>query len=242
MIRPLTTRGAVAAISLSFLLSSLLLPSPLRADETPKPEEPDAEERLKELEQKVDVLTKEIESLRLGETAPAGRRRRGRAADARTRAVSLEGLREERRLDRRVRRDPVPELLGTRQDGSPSNLTPTIDVARAVLYFGYKFDDHFVFNSEIEYEHAVAARRTRKARSRSSSRTSTGSAASAPSTLARGPRAHPGRPHQPAPRAARLPRRAPAGRRDRDPSVDVARDRHRRVGRRRVRSRTAFTS
>ncbi len=46
---------------------------------------------------------------------------------------------------------------GTLQDGTPSNLTPTIDVARAVLYFGYKFDDHFVFNSEIEYEHAVAA-------------------------------------------------------------------------------------
>jgi len=48
-------------------------------------------------------------------------------------------------------------FASSKQDGSPSGLTNTIDLARAVLYFGYKFDDHFVFNSEVEYEHAVAA-------------------------------------------------------------------------------------
>ncbi len=48
-------------------------------------------------------------------------------------------------------------FAGEAQDGSPANLTPTIDVSRAVFYFGYKFDDHFVFNSEVEYEHAVTA-------------------------------------------------------------------------------------
>src|ERR1019366_1080479 len=64
-------RGA-AAISL-FLFLSNPLSLPARADDPPKaPDAPtdtrtDAE-KLKELEQKVDVLTKEIESMRLGET------------------------------------------------------------------------------------------------------------------------------------------------------------------------------
>ena len=46
---------------------------------------------------------------------------------------------------------------GRRQDGAASGEQPQIDLARAVFYFGYKFDENFVFDSEIEYEHAVAA-------------------------------------------------------------------------------------
>ncbi len=41
-------------------------------------------------------------------------------------------------------------------DGGPSGKTDTADLLRAVFYFGYKFSDHLLFNSEIEYEHAVA--------------------------------------------------------------------------------------
>jgi hypothetical protein len=33
--------------------------------------------------------------------------------------------------------------------------TDQFDALRAVLYFGYKFDEHWVFNSEIEFEHAT---------------------------------------------------------------------------------------
>ena len=44
-----------------------------------------------------------------------------------------------------------------RQDGAPSGADDRVDLTRAVFYFGYKFDDRFLFNSEIEYEHAVAA-------------------------------------------------------------------------------------
>jgi hypothetical protein len=156
MIRPRTTRGAVAAISLSYLLSSLLFPSPLRAEETPKAADPAAEQRLKELEQKLDVLTKEIEGLRLGETGPA------ETAAAAPPTIGL-GPAASRVYEKKgVSIGGYGEILyqnfsGSLQDGTPSNLTPTIDVSRAVLYFGYKFDSHFVFNSEIEYEHAVTA-------------------------------------------------------------------------------------
>jgi hypothetical protein len=154
VIRPLTTRGAVAVISLSSLLSSALFPSPLSAEEPPKAADPAAEQRLKELEQKLDILTKEIESLRMGESAPAvpGAQPTLGLGPAASKVYAKNG----------VSIGGYGEILyqnfsGTLQDGKPSNLTPTLDVSRAVFYFGYKFDSHFVFNSEIEYEHAVTA-------------------------------------------------------------------------------------
>ena len=60
-------RAAAAAV---FILSSLV-PFPARAEETPKAADAATEKRLKELEQKLDVLTKEIESLRMGESPAA---------------------------------------------------------------------------------------------------------------------------------------------------------------------------
>jgi hypothetical protein len=156
VIRRSTTRGAVAAIGLSFLLGSLLRSSPLLADDPPKaPDAPTDAQKLKELEQKIDVLTKEIESMRLGETpaqeAPPPAPTLGLGPSASRvyakKGVSVGGYGE----------IIYRNFSTTRQDGSPSNLTPTVDLARAVLYFGYKCDNHFVFNSEIEYEHAVTA-------------------------------------------------------------------------------------
>jgi len=152
--RSTRARGAVA-ISL-FLFLSNLLSFPALADEPPKPGDPAAEQRLKELEQKLDVLTKEIEGLRLGETGPVEKP-----------AVAVPTLGLGPAASKVYAKNGVSiggygEILyqnfsGSREDGSASGLTPTIDVARAVLYFGYKFDAHFVFNSEIEYEHAVTA-------------------------------------------------------------------------------------
>jgi hypothetical protein len=43
-----------------------------------------------------------------------------------------------------------------RDDGLPSGAKDTLDLERAVFYFGYKWTDHLLFNSEVEYEHAVA--------------------------------------------------------------------------------------
>jgi hypothetical protein len=41
------------------------------------------------------------------------------------------------------------------QSGDPSGDEDQITLARAVVYLGYKFDRHFVLNTEIEYENAV---------------------------------------------------------------------------------------
>jgi len=152
--RSTRARGAVS-ISLFLSLNSLRS-FPALADEPPKPADPTAEQRLEELEQKLDVLTKEIEGLRIGETAP------GEKAAAAVPALGLGPAASKVYEKKGVSIGGYGEILyqnfaGILQDGTTSNLTPSLDVARAVLYFGYKFDSHFVFNSEVEYEHAVTA-------------------------------------------------------------------------------------
>ena len=170
MIRRFKPRGAPAAIRLSLFLGGLLLSSPLLADDPPKASDPATEKRLKDLEQKLDVLTKEIEALRLGESpsaapAPAPAAAAPAAPESPVASASRFGLgpAASRVYARRgVSIGGYGEVLyqgfaSTTQSGAPAGKTDTIDLARAVLYFGYKFDDHFVFNSEVEFAHAVAA-------------------------------------------------------------------------------------
>jgi hypothetical protein len=111
--------------------------------------------QVEELRRQIDVLTREIENLKstAPEKAPEASGSRGSfglgpAASkiyGVTRGVSIGGYGEAiyQNFDKKT------------DDGEPSGETDSIDLARAVFYFGYKFDDHFLFNSEIEYEHAT---------------------------------------------------------------------------------------
>ncbi len=109
--------------------------------------------QIEEIRRQIDVLTKEIENIKSAapEKAPAGARGKfglGPAASkiyGVTRGVSIGGYGE-------VLYQNFDE---ERDDGAPSDRTDTIDLLRAVFYFGYKFDDRFLFNSEVEYEHAT---------------------------------------------------------------------------------------
>jgi uncharacterized coiled-coil protein SlyX len=108
---------------------------------------------VEELRRQIDVLTKEIEDLKTAvpETAPPGPRGAfglGPAASkiyGVTRGVSIGGYGEVLYQNFDERRD----------DSAASGRTDEIDLVRAVFYFGYKFDERFLFNSEIEYEHAT---------------------------------------------------------------------------------------
>lgn len=109
------------------------------------------EERVAELERKVDVLTQEIEQLKLGGAADtaAYAPRFGFAPAASKvygvgRGVSLGGYGEMllERFDRE------------REDGVPSGAADRLDYLRQIVYLGYKFGDELLFNSEIEIEHA----------------------------------------------------------------------------------------
>ncbi len=116
----------------------------------------DIRAQLEEVRRQVDTLTKEIETLKSGvpEKAPeAGGTGAFGVGPAASRVYTV---------NRGVSIGGYGEFLyenfdSRRQNGSPSGRTNQIDLLRAILYFGYKFDDHFLFNSELEVEHAVTA-------------------------------------------------------------------------------------
>ncbi len=107
--------------------------------------------RYDELARRIDVLAGEIESLRAGKAvveAAASEHGMGPAASKIYRSepgVSIGGYGEA----------IYQGFDATRDDGAPSGRTDTFDLTRAVFYIGYKFDDRFLFNSEIEFEHAT---------------------------------------------------------------------------------------
>lgn len=165
-------------LGLAVLFGSLAIPFGALADEPPKTVEERIErlekllqqtraelqaaraaaadpDRLAEIERKIEVLAREVEQLKLGEAAAApaesGDLRYGVGPAASKvygkKGVSIGGYGE----------FLYENFADEREDGQPSGEKNQVDLLRAVLYFGYKFDDKWVFNSEIEVEHAVTA-------------------------------------------------------------------------------------
>ncbi len=105
-----------------------------------------------ELERRIDVLAEEIERLRSGEderldvddARQLGLAPSAAATYAIDRGVSIAGYGEML----------LENYADTNQGGSPTNKTTQFDYLRAILYAGYRFSDKFLFNSEIEVEHA----------------------------------------------------------------------------------------
>src|SRR5262249_28331206 len=115
--------------------------------------------RLAEVERQIEVLAREIEELKLGEAAPPA------AASSQTQVahfgvgpaaskvyaaktgVTIGGYGE----------SLYQNFAAKNQSGEPSSQSDQATNLRAVVYLGYKFDDHFILNSELEYENAVVA-------------------------------------------------------------------------------------
>ncbi len=155
----------------TFALASIaLIVSPVRAQEPGEPLEERVERleaqvedlrrlleagadsaQLVEIRRQLDAISRELETLRLGE---------GVTASADTIGWGLgPAASKVYRVGEGVSIGGYGELLyenpaSTRQDGSPSDADARIDALRGVVYVGYKFSDHFLFNSEIEFEHA----------------------------------------------------------------------------------------
>jgi hypothetical protein len=117
----------------------------------------DIEERLKRLEaenaefrRQMGVLAEEQERMSLGDVfTPIGDRVSGLAPAASKiyavdQGLSIGGYGEALYTD----------FDSSADDGSPSGRTDSADFLRLVTYVGYKFDQTWLFNSEIEYEHA----------------------------------------------------------------------------------------
>jgi hypothetical protein len=107
---------------------------------------------VEELERRIEALTLDIERLRIGKAAMPGA------------AGSIHGFgpaaSKVYAVERGVAVGGYGEMLyqgfeEERDNGAASDKTDTLDLLRAVMYFGYKFNDRFLFNSEIEFEHAI---------------------------------------------------------------------------------------
>ncbi len=107
-------------------------------------------DRLAEIERRLEVLAGEIETMKIGEAAVAADQSEHGFGPAASKIY---------RTDRGLSVGGYGELLyqnfdGARDDGTASGRTDTFDLLRGVLYFGYKWNDRWLLNTEIEYEHA----------------------------------------------------------------------------------------
>jgi uncharacterized coiled-coil protein SlyX len=139
--------------------------------------------KLAEIERKIDILAQEIEAMKIGEAAQGAGHEPGEAPPQAATAAAPEsplapptgsaqdtgrrfglGLSAAKVYGRQngVSIGGYGEVIyqnfsGHDQSGAPSGDEDQITLARAVVYLGYKFDRHFVLNTEIEYENAVVA-------------------------------------------------------------------------------------
>jgi hypothetical protein len=111
-------------------------------------------EQIEELRRRLDVLAAEVERLRSGEPEEI------EITDARRRSLGVapSAAATYRRATQGISFAGYGEMLaenfaGENESGGRGAPTTRIDWLRAVLYTGYRFNDRFLFNSEIEVEH-----------------------------------------------------------------------------------------
>lgn len=127
---------------IAFLSCLLLLAAPARAQ---------APDKVAELERRIDLLSQEVEKLKLGEAAePTAEKASAGFAPAASKVY--------RAQPNRVSIGGYGEMIYSdfakrKQNADTAGTKDQADFLRAVLYAGYKFNDWILFNSELEFEH-----------------------------------------------------------------------------------------
>jgi hypothetical protein len=119
------------------------------------PETPGTEAtQVDELRRRIEILAAEVEKLRSGEAEEV------ELTEARRRALGLapSAAATYRRTGQGVSFAGYGEMLlenfaSQNEAGAGGAPTTRLDLLRAILYAGYRFNDKFLFNSEIEVEH-----------------------------------------------------------------------------------------
>lgn len=106
--------------------------------------------RLTELERRLEILAGEIEKMRIGEAAATADRSDYGLGPAASKIY---------RTERGLSIGGYGELLyqnfdSERDNGAASGRSDQFDLLRGIVYFGYKWNDRWLLNTEIEYEHA----------------------------------------------------------------------------------------
>jgi hypothetical protein len=111
--------------------------------------EPAADPRLDELERRLDLVAAELEKMKLGEAAIEADESHHGLGPAASKVY---------RKEQGVSIGGYGELLyqnfsGSTDAGAPSGKIDEIDMLRGIVYIGYKWNDQWLFNSELEWEH-----------------------------------------------------------------------------------------
>ena len=120
-----------------------------------EPEATPEEDRLAEIERRIGILAEEVERKKIGSNLfPKAEKSEHGLGIAASKIYQVE---------QGLSIGGYGEMLfeafdSSRDDGAPSGATDQFDFLRGVLYFGYKFNDKWLFNSEIEFEHAATDR------------------------------------------------------------------------------------
>jgi hypothetical protein len=106
--------------------------------------------RMAEIERRLEVLASEIEKMKIGEAAVSADESDYGLGPAASKIY---------RTERGLSIGGYGEILyqkfdDERDNGTASGRNDQFDLLRGILYFGYKWNDRFVFNTEVEYEHA----------------------------------------------------------------------------------------
>lgn len=124
------------------------------------------DQRLDEVTRRLDVLAGELERVALGgaaSTTTGGASEPAPVAATATLAAAERGLAPSAskvyRVEEGLSIGGYGEMLyegfdSSRDDGTDAGESDQLDFLRAIVYFGYKFNDKLLFNSEIEFEHA----------------------------------------------------------------------------------------
>jgi hypothetical protein len=132
----------------SFFSSTLLLA--LIASPALAQQKPDTDQRLKELERKLEILSKELETQKTGSSLSlAGEDGKFGLAPAASKVYSTASGLSIGGYGEFLYQNFEQKLQNGTRDPKPSEA----DALRLILYTGYKFTDRIIFNSELEWEH-----------------------------------------------------------------------------------------
>lgn len=137
--------------SASIALVFVILASTTVSAQTPEPE--NQPKSIEEIQRQIDVLAAEVEKLRSGE--PEIELTADRAKNLGLSPSAANVYRKQRGASFAGYGEMLYENAAERNQADVAvNRSTQVDFLRAVFYAGYRFDNKFVFNSEIELEHA----------------------------------------------------------------------------------------
>lgn len=147
---PVARRGRSRPQAALVVLFFLALASPAPGQDEERDARATRADSLAELGRRIELLAAELERLELGEVAAIADQSQHGLGPAASKIY---------RTERGVSIGGYGEMLfehyaARRDDDSQAGRTDQLDFLRAIVYFGYKWSDRWLLNSEIEIEHA----------------------------------------------------------------------------------------